>query len=121
MSLVRVALMPGPGEPVELREVSDFSHFYRGARMMADAARSAPWARLELDTYPRARGRSARGRRRDACRQSAHRPARLTTRHTPAPLIPAARIVRAANKHTRALATKTLTFTRPGVTLPTVR
>jgi threonine dehydrogenase-like Zn-dependent dehydrogenase len=38
---------------------SDFSHFYRGARLMADAARSAPWARLELETYPLARAGEA--------------------------------------------------------------
>jgi len=38
---------------------SDFSHFYRGARLMADASRSAPWARLELDTYPLARAGEA--------------------------------------------------------------
>jgi threonine dehydrogenase-like Zn-dependent dehydrogenase len=38
---------------------SDFSHFYRGAQLMADAARSAPWARLELETYPLARAGEA--------------------------------------------------------------
>ncbi|MFL6332614.1 MAG: zinc-binding dehydrogenase [Pyrinomonadaceae bacterium] len=38
---------------------SDFSHFYRGARLMADAARSAPWARLELETYTLARAGEA--------------------------------------------------------------
>jgi threonine dehydrogenase-like Zn-dependent dehydrogenase len=38
---------------------SDFSHFYRGARLMADASRSAPWARLELETYPLARAGEA--------------------------------------------------------------
>ncbi|HEV2859967.1 MAG TPA: zinc-binding dehydrogenase [Pyrinomonadaceae bacterium] len=38
---------------------SDFSHFYRGALLMADAARSAPWARLELETYPLARAGDA--------------------------------------------------------------
>ena len=38
---------------------SDFSHFYRGARLMADAERSKPWARLALDTYPLARAGEA--------------------------------------------------------------
>ncbi len=38
---------------------SDFSHFYRAARLMADAARSAPWARLKLETYPLARAGDA--------------------------------------------------------------
>jgi L-iditol 2-dehydrogenase len=30
---------------------SDFSHFYRGVRIMADADRSRPWSRLKLDRY----------------------------------------------------------------------
>jgi len=30
---------------------SDFSHFYRGVRIMADAARSEPWSHLKLDRY----------------------------------------------------------------------
>jgi threonine dehydrogenase-like Zn-dependent dehydrogenase len=38
---------------------SDFSHFYRAARLMADEGRSAPWARLALDTYPLARAGEA--------------------------------------------------------------
>ena len=38
---------------------SDFSHFFRGARLMADAERSAPWSRLELETYPLARAAEA--------------------------------------------------------------
>ena len=38
---------------------SDFSHFYRSAQLMADAARSAPWARLELETYTLARAGEA--------------------------------------------------------------
>jgi L-iditol 2-dehydrogenase len=30
---------------------SDFSHFYRGVQIMADAVRSAPWSLLKLDRY----------------------------------------------------------------------
>jgi threonine dehydrogenase-like Zn-dependent dehydrogenase len=30
---------------------SDFSHFYRGAQIMADPVRSEPWALLKLDRY----------------------------------------------------------------------
>jgi threonine dehydrogenase-like Zn-dependent dehydrogenase len=30
---------------------SDFSHFYRGVRVMADPARSRPWSLLKLDRY----------------------------------------------------------------------
>lgn len=30
---------------------SDFSHFYRGAQLMADPARSEPWSRLRLERY----------------------------------------------------------------------
>ncbi len=30
---------------------SDFSHFYRGARLMADPARSEAWALLKPDRY----------------------------------------------------------------------
>ncbi len=30
---------------------SDFSHFYRGARVMSDPARSLPWASLKLERY----------------------------------------------------------------------
>jgi L-iditol 2-dehydrogenase len=30
---------------------SDFSHFYRGVRVMADPARSAAWSHLKLDRY----------------------------------------------------------------------
>jgi L-iditol 2-dehydrogenase len=30
---------------------SDFSHFYRGVRVMADPARSEAWSRLKLDRY----------------------------------------------------------------------
>ena len=30
---------------------SDFSHFYRGVRIMADPERSRPWSRLKLDRY----------------------------------------------------------------------
>jgi threonine dehydrogenase-like Zn-dependent dehydrogenase len=38
---------------------SDFSHFYRGAQVMSDPARSAPWSRLKLETYPLARASDA--------------------------------------------------------------
>jgi L-iditol 2-dehydrogenase len=38
---------------------SDFSHFYRGARLMGDAERSAPWSRLALETYGLARAGEA--------------------------------------------------------------
>src|SRR5687767_1258609 len=38
---------------------SDYSHFHRGARLMADDARSGPWARLSLDTYGLARAGEA--------------------------------------------------------------
>lgn len=30
---------------------SDFSHFYRGAQLMADPLRSEAWSRLKLDRY----------------------------------------------------------------------
>jgi L-iditol 2-dehydrogenase len=30
---------------------SDFSHFYRGVALMADAQRSAPWARIRLERF----------------------------------------------------------------------
>jgi L-iditol 2-dehydrogenase len=30
---------------------SDFSHFYRGAQLMCDPARSDPWSRLRLERY----------------------------------------------------------------------
>lgn len=30
---------------------SDFSHFYRGAQIVSDAKRSAPWTRIKLDRY----------------------------------------------------------------------
>ncbi len=30
---------------------SDFSHFYRGAQIMADPERSEPWSRMKLDRY----------------------------------------------------------------------
>jgi threonine dehydrogenase-like Zn-dependent dehydrogenase len=38
---------------------SDFSHFYRGAALMADPARSAPWSRLRLERYGLARANEA--------------------------------------------------------------
>lgn len=38
---------------------SDFSHFYRGAQVMADDARSAPWSRLRLERYSLARAGEA--------------------------------------------------------------
>jgi threonine dehydrogenase-like Zn-dependent dehydrogenase len=38
---------------------SDFSHFYRGAQIMADARRSAPWARLQLSRYGLAQANQA--------------------------------------------------------------
>ncbi|HEX8162313.1 MAG TPA: zinc-binding dehydrogenase [Pyrinomonadaceae bacterium] len=38
---------------------SDFSHFYRGAALMADPARSAPWSRLRLERYGLARAGDA--------------------------------------------------------------
>jgi L-iditol 2-dehydrogenase len=38
---------------------SDFSHFYRGARVMGDAARSAPWAELQLERFSLARAGEA--------------------------------------------------------------
>lgn len=38
---------------------SDFSHFYRGVRIMADPARSEPWSRLRLDRYELGRANEA--------------------------------------------------------------
>lgn len=38
---------------------SDFSHFYRGALVMGDAARSAPWAALKLERFGLARAGDA--------------------------------------------------------------
>ena len=38
---------------------SDFSHFYRGALVMGDAARSAAWASLSLERYGLARAGEA--------------------------------------------------------------
>ena len=38
---------------------SDFSHFYRGAQLMADAARSRPWSLLKLERYGLARAGEA--------------------------------------------------------------
>jgi L-iditol 2-dehydrogenase len=38
---------------------SDFSHFYRGAALMADPVRSAPWTRLRLERYSLARAGDA--------------------------------------------------------------
>jgi threonine dehydrogenase-like Zn-dependent dehydrogenase len=38
---------------------SDFSHFYRGAQLMCDAALSAPWKRLSLERFPLARANDA--------------------------------------------------------------
>ncbi len=38
---------------------SDFSHFYRSAQLMADAARSAPWTRLKLERYGLAKANEA--------------------------------------------------------------
>jgi L-iditol 2-dehydrogenase len=38
---------------------SDFSHFYRGALVMSDAARSAPWAALRLERFGLARAGEA--------------------------------------------------------------
>jgi threonine dehydrogenase-like Zn-dependent dehydrogenase len=38
---------------------SDFSHFYRGALLMSDPARSAPWSRLRLERYSLARANDA--------------------------------------------------------------
>ncbi len=38
---------------------SDFSHFYRAAQIMMDAARSAPWAKLSLARYGLARAGAA--------------------------------------------------------------
>ena len=31
---------------------SDFSHFYRGAQIMSDPARSQPWSLIQLERYP---------------------------------------------------------------------
>jgi L-iditol 2-dehydrogenase len=38
---------------------SDFSHFYRGAQLMCDPARSAPWRQLRLERFPLARANDA--------------------------------------------------------------
>jgi L-iditol 2-dehydrogenase len=38
---------------------SDFSHFYRGTLVMADAARSRPWSLLKLERYGLARANDA--------------------------------------------------------------
>lgn len=38
---------------------SDFSHFYRGAQVMADPARSHPWSLLKLDRYALAEANEA--------------------------------------------------------------
>jgi threonine dehydrogenase-like Zn-dependent dehydrogenase len=38
---------------------SDFSHFYRGAQLMADDVRSAPWSHLRLERYGLARAGEA--------------------------------------------------------------
>lgn len=38
---------------------SDFSHFYRGAQIMADAVRSAPWSAMKLDRYSLSRANEA--------------------------------------------------------------
>jgi threonine dehydrogenase-like Zn-dependent dehydrogenase len=38
---------------------SDFSHFFRGAQVMADDARSAPWLHLKLERYGLARADDA--------------------------------------------------------------
>jgi threonine dehydrogenase-like Zn-dependent dehydrogenase len=38
---------------------SDFSHFYRGAQVMADAARSRPWSLMKLERYSLARANDA--------------------------------------------------------------
>ena len=38
---------------------SDFSHFYRGAQLMADPARRAPWERLRLERFGLARANDA--------------------------------------------------------------
>ena len=38
---------------------SDFSHFYRGAQLMADEARSLPWAQMKLERYGLARANDA--------------------------------------------------------------
>lgn len=38
---------------------SDFSHFYRGALLMSEPARSAPWSRLRLERYSLARANDA--------------------------------------------------------------
>lgn len=38
---------------------SDFSHFYRGAQIVADASRSEPWARIKLDRYELAQANEA--------------------------------------------------------------
>lgn len=38
---------------------SDFSHFYRGAQIMADETRSRPWAQMKLERYGLARANDA--------------------------------------------------------------
>jgi L-iditol 2-dehydrogenase len=38
---------------------SDFSHFYRGAQVISDATRSAPWARIKLSRYDLAHANDA--------------------------------------------------------------
>ncbi|HLL70242.1 MAG TPA: zinc-binding dehydrogenase [Pyrinomonadaceae bacterium] len=38
---------------------SDFSHFYRGTQVMADAARSRPWSLMKLERYALARANDA--------------------------------------------------------------
>ena len=38
---------------------SDFSHFYRGAQVMSEPLRSAPWSALKLDRYPLAQANEA--------------------------------------------------------------
>jgi threonine dehydrogenase-like Zn-dependent dehydrogenase len=38
---------------------SDFSHFYRGAQIMADELRSRPWAQMKLERYSLARANDA--------------------------------------------------------------
>jgi len=38
---------------------SDFSHFYRGAQLMADAARAGPWSRLRLERFGLGRANEA--------------------------------------------------------------
>ncbi len=38
---------------------SDFSHFYRGAQVMADETRSQPWSLMKLERYGLARANDA--------------------------------------------------------------